>query len=111
MNILFVCTINRMRSLTAETIYKNDDRFIVKSAGTDKGANTYISEDILEWADFILVMEKMHRNQIRKVYPDLYRKKRIICLYIPDEYDYMDTNLIELLKHKFEYIWNTEINK
>jgi hypothetical protein len=35
MNILFVCTINKMRSLTAERIYQKDERFKVKSAGTD----------------------------------------------------------------------------
>lgn len=111
MNILFVCTINKMRSLTAETIYLKDDRFQVKSAGTDKGATTYISRDLLEWADYIIVMEKEHRNKIRKIYPDLYLKKRIICLYIPDEYNYMDDQLIELLRYRFEHIWNTEIKK
>lgn len=111
MNILFVCTINKMRSLTAEKIFQTDNRFSVKSAGTDKGATTYISRDLLEWADFVLVMERKHRNEIRKLYPDLYQMKRIICLYIPDDYDFMDAGLIELLKSKFEYIWKTEIIK
>jgi protein-tyrosine-phosphatase len=31
--ILFVCTANKMRSKTAEELYKNDARFMVKSAG------------------------------------------------------------------------------
>lgn len=111
MNILFVCTANKQRSLTADKIFQGDSRFFVKSAGTDKGATTWISRDILEWADYILVMERGHRSIIRKYYPDLYAKKRIICLYIPDEYDYMDPYLIELLKDKFEFIWKTEIQR
>jgi predicted protein tyrosine phosphatase len=100
-----------MRSLTAERIFQTDNRFSVKSAGTDKSATTYISRDLIEWADFVLVMERKHRNEIRKLYPDLYQMKRIICLYIPDEYRYMDTLLIDLLKSKFENIWKTEIMK
>jgi len=60
--ILFVCTINKMRSATAEVIYKNDERFEVKSAGTDSTANTILSIDLLNWADSIVVMEKEHRN-------------------------------------------------
>ncbi len=111
MNILFVCTINKMRSLTAERIFQNDNRFIIKSAGTSKEATTYISRDLIEWADYILVMERNHRNKIHKLYPDLYKTKKIICLYIPDEYDFMDAGLIDLLKSKFEYIWETEITK
>ena len=111
MNILFVCTMNKMRSLTAETIYQHDDRFSVKSAGTDETANTKISREIIEWADYILVMEKKHRNIIHKLYPNLYANKRIICFYIPDEYQYMDKQLIAILKNKFEDFWKTEIEK
>ncbi len=106
MNILFVCTANKLRSLSAEHIYRNDKRFVVKSAGTAKGAASAISKDILEWADYILVMEKTHRNQIRKDYPAIYANKKIICMYIPDEYDYMDAELEKLIQHKFEYIYS-----
>jgi predicted protein tyrosine phosphatase len=107
--VLFVCTINRMRSLTANSIYNADQRFEVKSAGTSKYAQQPITEDLLGWADFIIVMEKHHRNKIRSVFPDIYRTKRIICLYIPDEYDYMQPELVTLLQSKFESIYTTEI--
>jgi predicted protein tyrosine phosphatase len=55
-----------MRSATAHKIYENDERFYVKSAGTDKTSSTILSDDILNWADSIVVMEKHHRNHIRK---------------------------------------------
>jgi hypothetical protein len=49
--ILFVCTINRMRSATAQAIYENDDRFdmghIKEPVGVDLnvGPMTFSAED------------------------------------------------------------------
>ena len=109
--LLFVCTVNIRRSLTAEKIYENDNRFIVKSAGTDIEAKVLISRELIEWSDFVLVMEKTHRNIIRKKFPDLYKSKRIICLYIPDEYDYMDEELISLIKNKTSTLFGVSQKK
>lgn len=108
-NILFVCSVNRMRSLTADQIYANDERFNVDSAGTEFSANVRIEEYHLEWADYIIVMEREHRNKIRKRFPEYYQKKPIICLFIPDNYDFMEQSLIDLLNAKFEQIYRTEI--
>lgn len=104
--ILFVCTINRMRSKTAQSIYENDTRIEVKSAGTNKGAETVLSQELLDWADSIIVMEKHHRNTIRKQFPEIYSNKKIVCLYIPDEYDYMQPELVISIKSKFEDVLN-----
>ncbi|HLP49669.1 MAG TPA: hypothetical protein VK154_02235 [Chitinophagales bacterium] len=105
LKILFVCTVNRMRSATAHKIYEDDPRFEVKSAGTDSSANTVISADILAWADSIIVMEKHHRNYIRQKFPEIYKNKKIVCLYIPDDYDFMQLELISILKDKVEDIY------
>jgi predicted protein tyrosine phosphatase len=109
LKLLFVCTVNRMRSATAHKIYENDYRFEVKSAGTDKTANTRLTEEILNWAESIVVMEKHHRNYIRKHFPEIYKIKRIVCLYIPDEYEYLQTELIVLLKHKVEDVYKRKL--
>lgn len=106
LKILFVCTINRMRSATAHRMYETDERFEVKSAGTDKSAHTVISLELLEWADAIVVMERYHRNAIRKHFADIYASKKIVCLYIPDNYDFMDPELIDILSAKFESVYN-----
>lgn len=108
LKLLFVCTINKMRSLTAEKVYEKDKRFAVKSAGTDSGAKNRINRELIVWADYVLVMERKHRNVIRKEFPDLYLSKRIICLYIPDEYDFMDEALIHLLKSKMEELFGKQ---
>ncbi len=100
--LLFVCTVNRMRSATAYEIYKDDLRFEVDSAGTDRTAAVVLEEWHLEWADAIVVMEKYHRNAIRTKFPELYEKKPIVCLYIEDIYNFMQPELITILKEKFE---------
>ena len=103
-NILFVCTVNRMRSATAHEIYKTDPRFNVNSAGTDKSANQVITQELLDWSETVIVMEKYHRNVIRKQFPKVYETKKIVCLYIPDEYDFMQKELITILKNRFEVV-------
>lgn len=109
LKLLFVCTVNRMRSATAHKIYEDDKRFEVKSAGTDKSANTVISDEILSWADSIIVMEKHHRNFIRQKFPEIYKNKKIVCLYIPDDYDYMQIELIDILKNKVEDVYRRRL--
>ncbi len=95
-----------MRSATAHKIYESDERFEVKSAGTDKAANTVLTSELLEWADTIVVMEKTHRNIIQKNFKDIYKIKRITCLYVPDDYDFMQPELINLLRHSMEIVYN-----
>lgn len=105
LKILFVCTINRMRSATAHKIFETDLRFEVKSAGTDKSATTVLSPDLLDWADAIAVMEKSHRNFIRSKYPFYYNTKRIVCLYIPDDFEFMQPDLISILRDRIEDVF------
>jgi len=98
LKILFVCSRNKKRSRTAETIYKNDNSLNVKSAGTMSSARIKINEKLFNWTDIIFVMEKKHKQQIVKQFQNIITKKRIIILDILDEYEYMDAELIDTLK-------------
>lgn len=100
--LLFVCTANKFRSKTAEDVFKQNLRFEVKSAGTDKVAKTQINKMLLEWADYVLVMERIHKKIIHKKFPNIYKNKRIICLHIQDIYNYMDQELVDILKTKID---------
>lgn len=101
--LLFLCNQNRLRSPTAENIFSKSPQLIVKSAGVDKDATVTINRELLEWADIIFVMEKRQRNMIHKQFKDIYQRKRIVCLYIPDDYEYMDLDLINILKERLPY--------
>lgn len=72
------------------------------SAGCRTDAIVLVTRYLLEWADVIFVMEKTQRNVIHKRFEDIYQRKRIVCLYIPDEYDYMDPELVRLLVERVE---------
>ncbi|HEY4415580.1 MAG TPA: protein tyrosine phosphatase [Verrucomicrobiae bacterium] len=98
--ILFVCSRNRRRSLTAETIFKNDPAWDVRSAGTEDGARIKATAGLLGWADLIVVMEKRHKERLRQKYPEALAGKSCICLFIKDDYEFMDASLIELLREK-----------
>src|SRR6266498_427558 len=100
--VLFVCDKNRMRSPTAEKIFREDPRLEVKSAGIKIDAAVPMSRELLEWADLIVVMEKKQRNAIRERFQDIHESKRIVCLKIPDKFQFMDPHLIGLLRERVE---------
>jgi len=99
-NLLFICSENRLRSPTAETVFSTYDGIQAIGAGTNNDAETPVSGDLIEWADIILVMEKTHRNKVSKKYKELLKDKRLIVLDIPDNYDCMQAELIQILKTK-----------
>ena len=99
-NVLFICTQNRLRSPTAEQVFADWPGIETASAGLGNDADVPVSPELLAWADTIFVMEKAHRNRLSAKFKRDLNGKRVICLGIPDEYEYMDPSLIELLKQK-----------
>jgi predicted protein tyrosine phosphatase len=63
MRALFVCTVNRCRSPTAEWLYGCNPEHMVASAGVDRSAATVVDAELLQWAERIFVFERMHRNR------------------------------------------------
>ena len=98
--LLFVCSENRLRSLTAEAVFSGHERLEAIGAGTNSDAVTSLSGDLIKWADVILVMEKSHKNKITKRFKNLLKGKRLVVLDIPDNYEYMDEELIRILKSR-----------
>ncbi|AFZ09970.1 Methyltransferase type 11 [Oscillatoria nigro-viridis PCC 7112] len=98
--ILFVCSQNKWRSLTAEKICQKVSGYSVRSAGTEKGARIRVTEGLVGWADLIFVMEKKHGDRLRSKFPESLEGKKVICLQIPDNYEYMEPELVELLQAK-----------
>ena len=98
MNLLFICSRNNWRSPTAETIYKNKAGIAVKSAGTEPSARIRVSAKLIEWADVIFVMEKKHKLRLSDNFPECIDDKPIVVLDIPDEYKYMDPELVESIE-------------
>ena len=99
-NVLFVCSQNRLRSPTAEQVFSKRQDIEVASAGTNHDADTPLTHDLVAWADIIFVMEKAHRTKLQKKFKTSLKKASVICLDIPDDYEYMQPELIRLLEVK-----------
>jgi predicted protein tyrosine phosphatase len=98
--LLFLCSQNRLRSPTAEAVFSEYEGLEVESAGLDRYAELPVSTEMIEWADIIFVMEKSHRNKLSKNFQSFLKGKKVICLDIPDDFEYMEPVLINLLKKK-----------
>lgn len=98
-HILFICSQNKLRSPTAENIFAEEEGFEVLSAGLNNDAEVPLTPSLVEWANTIFVMENAHKNKLRKKFRKYINKQRVICLNIADEYEFMDPDLIEVLKH------------
>ena len=96
--LLFVCSRNRRRSLTAERMFAGVPGYQVRSAGTQPEARIVLTEGHLGWADVIFVMEKSHLNRIRQKFPHALAGKRVITLHIPDDYEFMQPELLDELR-------------
>lgn len=96
--LLFVCSQNRLRSPTAEAVCQGIDGIEAMSAGTNNDAEQPLSGDLIEWADTIVVMERHHRNRVTKKFRDQLKGKHIAVLGIPDEYEFMQPELVNLLR-------------
>lgn len=97
LRVLFVCAMNKQRSVTAERLYCNDARLEVRSAGVRSEANRRVSEGDLRWADVVFCMERGHKTWITSRFGEL-ELPRIDVLDIPDEYEFMDLQLQEILR-------------
>ncbi len=99
-NVLFVCSQNELRSPTAERVFSGRRDIEVASAGLNHDAPQPVTPELLAWADVIFVMEKTHLSRMRRRFRKHLNRQRLVCLDIPDLYDYMEPALVDLLEAK-----------
>ena len=99
-HVLFICSQNRWRSPTAEQLFCRHPGIECASGGLARGAENPVTPELVAWADLIFVMEKVHRSRLQSGFRRHLRGQRIICLDIPDKYQYMDPALVQLLLAK-----------
>ena len=100
MKVLFICGMNIMRSPTAEAVFSEYPGIEASSAGTNADADNPVSADQMEWADVVVAMEEAHRRKLRERFPEQLKGKKIVVLGVPDEYGYMNPELVELLRKR-----------
>ncbi|QIL74821.1 low molecular weight protein tyrosine phosphatase family protein [Hymenobacter sp. HDW8] len=100
--LLFICSQNRWRSLTAERLFDDHAHYEARSAGTEPGARVRVTAGHLGWADIIFVMERRHTDRLRAKFAPQLDGKPIICLRIPDDYQFQDPALQQLLRERLQ---------
>jgi predicted protein tyrosine phosphatase len=95
--VLFVCSQNKLRSPTAEQVFAGRGDLDVASAGLNHDAEQPLGAELVEWAQLIFVMEKAQRSKLQHKFKPQLHGKRVVCLDIPDDYEYMAPALVELL--------------
>lgn len=98
MKVLFVCSRNQWRSPTGERVFRNEAGVVTRSAGTSRQARRRLTLNDIRWADLVLVMEHKHAARIQAEFRQDIRHKALHVLDIPDEYRFMDEDLVELLR-------------
>ena len=98
--VLFVCTANLQRSPTAERLFDGwKSNWEAKSAGImPEPGGTPLSQTLLDWAEFVIVMEPIHSQFIRENFKCAANKIRV--LNIADRYFREDPELIRELRIK-----------
>lgn len=96
--VLFICSENRMRSPTAEAVFAEYDDVEARSAGTNEDCAVPVTDELLDWADVVLVMEEMHRSKLTRRFPE--HVGDIAVLSIPDVFPFMDPLLVDMLRER-----------
>ncbi|MCC2546368.1 protein tyrosine phosphatase [Hymenobacter sp. BT175] len=98
--LLFICSQNRWRSLTAERLLDGHPHYEARSAGTEPGARVRVTAGHLGWADVVLVMERRHADRLREKFAGELAGKSLIILRIPDQFQFQAPELVALLHRK-----------
>jgi predicted protein tyrosine phosphatase len=97
---LFICSRNRLRSPTAEHVFCSWTGVETDSAGLGADAEVPLEPEQIAWANIIFVMERVHKRRLSTRFKTHLNGKRVICLDIPDNYAYMQPELVSLLEAK-----------
>lgn len=95
--ILFVCGKARKRSPTAAQVAADRLGLETDFAGPSADADERLTPEHLAGADVIAVMEKAQVARLRRQAGPALAGKRIVCLDIPDRYDVMQPELVDLV--------------
>ena len=104
LNVLFVCSMNKWRSPTAEKIYGNHTLLNVRSAGTSTKAKRKITVSDIRWSDLIILMEEKHKERVMADFRQEVKHTEIYVLNVEDRFEYMDPRLVEELQSHIDPI-------
>ena len=100
--VLFVCTQNKVRSLTAEHLYRGRPDLEVKSCGTATFAKNQLTAELLGWSEVVFFFDDSQMEVIEKRFSKETQGKPVICLGLPDVFTYKSDALVVKLVTKLD---------
>lgn len=101
--VLCVCSAGMLRSATTAWVLSREPfNYNTRAVGTKEYALIPLTTELIQWADEIICMEQSHKNSLSYVNID----KPVYVLNIPDEYDYRDPELIDIITNNCKRIFN-----
>jgi predicted protein tyrosine phosphatase len=97
MRVLFICAGNLHRSPTAERLYETTPGIEAESAGLSSLARVQVTPELLAWAEAVFVMDHRLLKLLRRRFRAELKGKQVICLRVPDDFQYMAPALQRLL--------------
>ncbi len=97
MNVLFVCTLNVARSVTAERMYRGTPGMSVRSAGISSRARRHVSATDVAWADRIVVFEDAHSRYLERTF-GAEVLARVVDVSVDDEFTSRSPDLLTALR-------------
>jgi predicted protein tyrosine phosphatase len=91
--LLFVCTANKHRSPTAALMFRDHYGYETLSAGLSPDSQQVVDQELVDWADRVFCFESRQAKKLKKRYG-----VRAVNLAVPDEYDFNDKDLVEVLR-------------
>ena len=96
--VLAVCSAGMLRSPTIARVLADKYDYNTRSCGvTTEFALVPISEALVHWADEIVFAEQRHMEAVLGQI-QIPEGVRCVVLNIPDEYEYMETELVDMIK-------------
>ncbi len=107
--VLCVCSGGVLRSPTAAWVLSNEPfNFNTRSCGDKDYALIPLSEELVTWADEIVVMDEWHAKSVKgKLIDSGYEPgyREIHVLNVPDDYDFKNPELVQIMSDKFRAIF------
>lgn len=107
--VLCVCSAGMLRSPTAAWVLGNAPwNFNTRSCGTEDYALVPLDLGLVLWADQVVCMDERQAKLVRELLNEDGSERPVHVLNVPDNFDYRDPELVELLTEEFTRLFSTK---
>lgn len=100
--VLCVCSAGLLRSPTTASVLHKEFGFNTRACGhSQEYALIPISEALIEWAEQVVFVSQENFDECSNEAKELLSEKTVVILDIPDEFEYNNPQLREIIKEQY----------